>query len=373
MLRFARRRSRPIYFAGVLAAIIVSAFPVASPATRIVFRFFNLGETTAYTVQRNSSPLPTQATSPLGVLTQPVEAAKGDRIVLIRNEALSPPPPPVFTSATEQGPTCARLAWVPSGDPTVIGYVVSYGVLSVERGQVPNYQYSVEVGSLATHDLCELGAATYYFAIQSKNIAGQVSAYSSERSVEIVTAAVLISRFDARATIDEVRLSWEVEIDEDIRGFQLYRRVAGADERLLTDALLPVQTESYIDTDVQPGTSYTYVLAAMRPDGTMVRSAPTTATTPSYAFALEPNMPNPFRSSTRIPFTLAAASHVTVRVYDVKGALVATLFDGVLSQGSHEVGWGGHDMWGRTVATGTYFCALTADKAMRSHKMLLMR
>jgi flagellar hook assembly protein FlgD len=108
-------------------------------------------------------------------------------------------------------------------------------------------------------------------------------------------------------------------------------------------------------------------------DGSEIRSVPATATTPSLAFALHASAPNPFRDSTRIPFTLDAATHVTVRVYNVAGALVATLFDGMLPEGRHEVGWGGHDRAGNRAATGTYFCALTAGKAMRSQKLLLVR
>jgi fibronectin type 3 domain-containing protein len=357
--------------AGTLALLLAS--PVASQATPIVFRIFNLGETTAYIVQRNSRTVGTEATSSDGVFAQNVDAIAGDQIVLAPNTDLAPPVPPAFTSVSAQGQTCAHLTWTPSGDPSVIGYKISYGTLSVASAQLADYQYSFEVGAISSYDVCSLAGTTYYFAVQAINFAGQESAYSEERSIQLVTTAVLISRFDARAQGDGVRLSWDVVTDENIAGYFVYRRMAGGDERRILDTPLAAGTDSYLDTDVQSGTRYTYVLAAIRDDSSEIRSAPASATTPSIALALEPNAPNPFRTTTRIPFSLDAASSVTIRVYDVTGALVTTLFNGPLSEGSHDVNWNGMDGTGRRVASGTYFCALTAGKRMQSRKMLLVR
>jgi hypothetical protein len=251
--------------------------------------------------------------------------------------------------------------------------MISYGFFSVELGQAKEYQYSVEVGTQSSYDLCSLGGTMYYLSIQAVNYVGQLSAYSNERTVEMTTSAVLISHFDARATYDTVNLSWELETDEALTGYYLYRSDAGLTERRILASPLPTSTRSYQDTHVRGGMTYTYTLAALREDGSEYRSAPVTAVTPAFALELEPNAPNPFRSQTRIPFTLPSAAHVTVRVYDVRGALVATLFDGTLGEGRHQVGWGGHDLSGNLVASGTYFCRLTAGKHVESQKMLLVK
>jgi hypothetical protein len=356
---------------GALAVLLIS--PVASQATPIVFRIFNLGETAAYVVQRNARTLSTESTSSEGVFAERVDAVAGDQIRLAPNTDLAPPVPPSFTNVTAQGPGCAHLVWTPSSDPTVIGYRISYGALSVERDQMAEYQYSTEVGAQSSYDACALVGSTYYFAIQSINYVGQASAFSEERSIELVTAAVLISRFDARAAGRSVELSWHVESDENITGYRVYRRTAQGDQRLIVSTPLSPSTTTYVDTDVQSGTQYTYVLAALRDDGSEIRSAPASATTPSIALALQPNAPNPFRDNTRIPFTLDVDAHVTIRVYDVTGALVATLLDGPLAQGSHDVNWNGADSSGRRVASGAYFYTLTAARRTQSRKMLLVR
>jgi FlgD Ig-like domain len=371
-LRRAFSRASGRRFAAGVAALLLTA-PVVSHATPIVFRIFNLGQTTAYVVQRNSRTVATEATSSEGVFSERVDASKGDQIVLVPDIDLAPPLPPTLSSVSSTNPGCAHIAWTPSGDPTVIGYKISYGVLSVNMGQMEDYQYSMEVGPVSSYDACSLAGATYYFAVQAINYVGQTSAYSEERSVQLVTAAVLISRFDAHAGDAGVRLSWHVVSDENIAGYLVYRRVAGASEKLLINTPLPSNSTTYLDTDVRNGTSYTYVLAALRDDGSEIRSIPASATTPSLTLALRANSPNPFRAQTRIPFTVDATARVTLRIYDVTGALVTTLLDGPLAEGEHDVNWNGMDASGRRVASGAYFCTLTSGKRMQSRKMVLIR
>jgi flagellar hook assembly protein FlgD len=95
--------------------------------------------------------------------------------------------------------------------------------------------------------------------------------------------------------------------------------------------------------------------------------------TPALTLALEQNLPNPFNPATTIPFVLEAASRVVLRVYDVRGALVATLYDGVLPEGRHTIGWDGRNDHGRTVSSGTYLYSLVAGNRHLSRKMLMVR
>jgi hypothetical protein len=64
-----------------------------------------------------------------------------------------------------------------------------------------------------------------------------------------------------------------------------------------------------------------------------------------------------------ISFNAPRASHVTVRVYDMKGREVATLYDG-LCLGSQLATWDGRDDRGRKVPAGVYLCHVMArDRA----------
>lgn len=91
------------------------------------------------------------------------------------------------------------------------------------------------------------------------------------------------------------------------------------------------------------------------------------------AFELFQNVPNPFNPSTTIRFDLPDAGPVRLRIYDVKGALVATLLDGYVEEGTGEVVWTGKGSDGRSVASGIYFYRLTAGGFTETKKMVLLR
>jgi hypothetical protein len=91
------------------------------------------------------------------------------------------------------------------------------------------------------------------------------------------------------------------------------------------------------------------------------------------AFGLGPVTPNPFTGSTMISYTIPAASHATVRIYNVAGRLVRTLVDGAVEAGAHQAAWDGSDNEGRTVARGVYFCRMTAGEFSATEKVVLLK
>ena len=210
------------------------------------------------------------APTALGSLAFAMETNLGVAIAPLGD--LAPPSPPMFTSIEASDPGCAVATWIPSGDPTVMGYVVDYGTHSVHEGGAPQYEHSMEVGTTGSASVCFLPLGTHYVAVRAKNIAGMLSTHSAERSVVIMHAAVLISRFDARAEADGVRLEWRVAAGEAVRGFRVYRGAAGELQRVLTD--LPGEATSFVDAGAVAGVAYTYVLAAVKEKGEEVRSIP---------------------------------------------------------------------------------------------------
>ena len=67
------------------------------------------------------------------------------------------------------------LAWDAPVDPTVTGYVVSYGIVSRAYGQ------EINVGNVTQYTVTALALnQTYYFAVQSYNATGVRSAFSAE-------------------------------------------------------------------------------------------------------------------------------------------------------------------------------------------------
>ncbi len=359
----------------IALVLVVAVFGCPRPAYSVATAVIACGTSpaTSYDLIRNGVPIATGASTALGTLAFAMDVSTGTLVAIAPIGDLAPPAPPLLSSVETGEPGCATATWVQSGDPTVIGYVVAYGNQSVANGETVNYEHSMEVGATGSADACFLPQGRQYFAVRAKNIAGMLSAYSAERSVDIIIVSVLITRFDARAEHDGVHLSWRVEADEVVRGYRVYRNAAGDTQRVLNDELLASDARSFVDATAEPGVAYTYVLAAVKENGDEARSIPMVVATAPLNFELEPNMPNPFNPSTRIAFTLPESEHAILRVYDVRGARVATVVDSRLRAGRHLVEWGGVDDAGTPVASGTYFYTLAAGKRTVSRKMVLVK
>ena len=94
--------------------------------------------------------------------------------------------------------------------------------------------------------------------------------------------------------------------------------------------------------------------------------------------ALLANYPNPFNPETWIPYHLAAAADVTVRIYAANGVLVRTLVLGHQAAGIYEsraraAYWDGKNEVGESVASGVYFYSLTASHFTATRKMLIRK
>jgi N-acetylmuramoyl-L-alanine amidase len=86
------------------------------------------------------------------------------------------------------------------------------------------------------------------------------------------------------------------------------------------------------------------------------------------AFTLDQNYPNPFNPATTIGYELPSATFVTLDVFDVLGRRVATLVSGVQQAGAHRVRWDA-----RGIASGEYFCRLTAGGRSLVRSLYLLR
>jgi hypothetical protein len=84
--------------------------------------------------------------------------------------------------------------------------------------------------------------------------------------------------------------------------------------------------------------------------------------------------PNPFNPA--VSFTLnvpAPGGPVSVRVYDLRGRLVACILEGTVLPGRHQLNWQGQDQAECPVASGIYLFRLVAGDVLRIRKGLLLR
>lgn len=78
--------------------------------------------------------------------------------------------------------------------------------------------------------------------------------------------------------------------------------------------------------------------------------------------------PNPFNDRTSLAFTLPEAGRATLDVYSVTGQKVATLVDGHVAAGAHNVVFSGSGL-----PSGLYIARLTAGGVIGTEKMLLLK
>lgn len=96
--------------------------------------------------------------------------------------------------------------------------------------------------------------------------------------------------------------------------------------------------------------------------------------TAESAFILHPSSfslslsPNPFNPTTRFSFSLPEAAHITLKVYNLQGRLVATLIDGMRDAGSHEAIFDAS-----ALSSGIYLYRLTAGNFDAGGKMVLVK
>jgi len=151
---------------------------------------------------------------------------------------------------------------------------------------------------------------------------------------------------------------------------------------------IPVQIDStviyyYISATSNSGRTVTKPIVA--PDGFykfIVENSVTDIADNSQPeeFYLYQNYPNPFNPSTKIKFTILGvianpdeigtkqSQLITLKVYDVLGNEVATLFNEEKPEGTYEV-----DFNGTGLSSGIYFYELSAGNFIETKKMILLR
>ena len=95
---------------------------------------------------------------------------------------------------------------------------------------------------------------------------------------------------------------------------------------------------------------------------------------PESTNILYQNYPNPFNPETNINFQLEKEGKIELNIYNIKGQLVKTLVNDIISEGNHYVIWNGMDKNGNAVSSGIYLYRLKSDEeVLISKKMLLLK
>ena len=186
--------------------------------------------------------------------------------------------------------------------------------------------------------------------------------------------AVMITAFRAEYSDEGVKLEWEIGHADGLEGFNIYRSKSFEEKfvRLTKNLIPPEKGNTYLDSRIRPGVSYTYRLGAVDDDGEFYSQA-MTVEVPYKETALEQNYPNPFNPSTTISFFLAEPEHVVLTIYNVQGKRVKMLFNGKRGFGKHKMKWNGQNDHGSSVSSGVYYYRLKAGNRAFTKKLTILK
>jgi hypothetical protein len=185
---------------------------------------------------------------------------------------------------------------------------------------------------------------------------------------------VELMSFDAIARDGEVLLEWKTATEINLLGFYIERDGKIESELIEGHGNSTIeQTYTWLDDGLTNGVTYYYNLITKDLDGVemVANEEPLSATPTAHiptVFALHQNYPNPFNPWTEIKYDIPKDAHVTLKVYNVLGAEVATLVDKDQKANFYTVRWDAKDL-----ASGVYFCTITADDFKAVKKMVLLK
>jgi len=220
-----------------------------------------------------------------------------------------------------------------------------------------------------------------------------------------------LTSFSVKANNNAITLNWSVSTDEDISGFNLYRRIAtptsvspvrelapkgmpgGIAQSPLqtitigegTYPLIDLDTQwtkintslitgtnpySYTDRTVEPETTYEYKLEAVVSDRNEMlgtTSATSGNSTPS-PFEITRIYPTPADDRISIDIVIPEQTDIDISIYDITGRKVATVVSGLYNPGEYTML---SDVSG--LINGVYIVRMTADKFSASKNFIVAR
>jgi len=95
---------------------------------------------------------------------------------------------------------------------------------------------------------------------------------------------------------------------------------------------------------------------------------------PPKKYKLYQNYPNPFNPQTTIKFEIPKNTLVTLKIYDLRGRLIKTLYKNEKAEaGIYKILWDGTNEYGKLVSSGVYIYQLKTKDFIKSNKMILIK
>ena len=90
-------------------------------------------------------------------------------------------------------------------------------------------------------------------------------------------------------------------------------------------------------------------------------------------FLLKQNYPNPFNGRTTIEYLIPSASNILLKIYDMSGKEIKTLYNGYHNSGRAKIIWDGKDKNSQLVSSGIYYYSIVSGQSSLAKKLTLVK
>jgi hypothetical protein len=260
-------------------------------------------------------------------------------------------------------------------DPDLMGYNV---YRSMSSGFTINETTKLGLTQDTTFvDPTAIQGTTYYYRIAGEDVHGNVGASSialSETALALELTAFSMSHSGAH-----VELHWTTATETDVEGYDIERSAIAsgslvrswAQEGYVGGTGTSTSPHSYTfrDSKLDVG-AFAYRLKQVNRDGSFKYSQEIKAeAVVPIEFSLSQNYPNPFNPTTTLEFTLEQNGRAVMKIYNVLGQEVATVFDQEAEAGRYYQA----QFNASRLTSGVYMSVLESGGKRLFRKMLLVK
>lgn len=212
--------------------------------------------------------------------------------------------------------------------------------------------------------------------------------YLGDHEMTDESLAIQLFFFSARLDKKQVLLSWSTASESENAGFLIFRqegngpmkKIAGWQENAALRGFVFSSQNifyEYLDKNVNPGATYTYLLASENLQGQHIRHWKQRQTLKIPAgektimpakVSLKPISPNPFNTSSMIRYTVHENSDIILQVWSLSGNLQKMWIQNNQQSGEYSVALDARD-W----ASGIYIIRLSGNGVSLSQKAILLK
>lgn len=170
--------------------------------------------------------------------------------------------------------------------------------------------------------------------------------------------------------IEKVAAIRNFNLNYQVKGGKLTLGLFGVNSVLVDSTVCEIQFQAIGSQDETPEFTFNRFIVNTQAYQTSATRVSGVKNSKPGSYLLEQNYPNPFNPATVINYELPQPARVKIRIYNLMGQEIRTLFDGLRNAGKHQVHWDGKDDTGKDVAAGIYLYRAELGNVVKIRRML---